>query len=115
MEFPLLRKYSLIPILLLIFSLQSFPLLHAQEDGLNLPAELYTLVNDGQVERYGLGASGVSAVTPEATIVIDFGVAPDGIWLAYRTENNLMLHNMLTGEANEIEGATAGIPPFRGR
>lgn len=111
----MLRKYILIPILLFIFSFQSLSLLHAQEDGLNLPAELYTLVNDGRVERYGLGASGVSAVTPDATVVIDFGVAPDGIWLAYRTENSLMLHNMLTGDASEIEGATAGVPPYRGR
>ncbi|HEX2621164.1 MAG TPA: hypothetical protein VHL11_13475, partial [Phototrophicaceae bacterium] len=113
----MLRKFYLIILVLLFFIIRlpsDFPL-KAQEDGLNLPTELYTLVNDGHVERYGLGAAGVSAVTPDNEVVIDFGVAPDGIWLAYRTENNLNFRNMLTGESREVEGASAGVPPFRGR
>lgn len=87
----------------------------AQEDALNLPTELYVLTDAGQVERYGQGALGVAAVTPEGEIVTDFGVAPDGIWLAYRTGEALSLLNMATGEARAIEGPTSGAPPFRGR
>lgn len=85
------------------------------QDGLNLPTELYVLTNSGVVQRYGLGAEGVSAVTPEDEFVLDFGVAPDGNWIAYRTENALRLLNMYTGESADIEGAAAGVPPFRGR
>jgi hypothetical protein len=87
----------------------------AAQDGLNLPTELYTLLNEGRVERYGLGAAGVARVTPDDEVVIDFGVAPDGIWLAYRTESGLTLRNMLTAETRQLEATTAGIPPFRGR
>ncbi|MCU0497040.1 MAG: hypothetical protein MUF87_06775 [Anaerolineae bacterium] len=86
---------------------------HAQ-DAVNLPTELYVLLDDGRVERFGLGASGSSKVTPEDQIVIDFGVAPDGAWIAYRTDLNLQLLNMITGQSLEIEGASAGFPPYRG-
>jgi hypothetical protein len=101
--------------LLLAFFLMSVTFTHAQEDGLNLPTELYTLINEGQVQRYGLGASGLATVTPEAAVVVDFGVAPDGILLAYRTESGLSVRDMLNDEIQEIEATTAGIPPFRGR
>ncbi len=89
--------------------------LNAQEDGLNLPTELYTLINEGQVQRYGLGASGLATVTPADALTIDFGIAPDGILLAYRTETGLFVSSMLTGSTQQIEAAAAGIPPFRGR
>ena len=56
------------------------------QDGLNLPSALYVLTAEGRVDRYGLGAEGVRMITPEDEFVIDFGVAPDGNWLAYRTE-----------------------------
>lgn len=85
------------------------------QEGLNLPTELYVLTNAGIVQRYGLGTSGVSTVTPEGIFVLDFGVAPDGNWLAYRTESSLELLNMYTGESSTIEGTAAGVPPFRGR
>jgi WD40 repeat protein len=96
-------------IILLLFTL--FPV-HAQEDALNLPTELYVLLNEGRVERYGLGAAGVSTVTPEGEVVIDFGVAPDGVWMAYRTEDTLKLLNTLDGATSNIQSGT--IPPFRG-
>jgi hypothetical protein len=101
----------------LIFILLLFAVLGSitAQDGLNLPTELYTLLNEGRVERYGLGAAGVSAVTPEDQVVIDFGVAPDGVWMAYRTESGMTLRNMRTEESRELEGAAAGLPPFRGR
>lgn len=89
--------------------------LASAQDGLNLPTELYVLTNGGVVQRYGLGAAGVSTVTPEDTFVIDFSVAPDGNWLAYRTDQSLELLNVYTGESSTVEGAAAGLPPFRGR
>ena len=87
----------------------------AQEDGLNLPTELYVLTNSGQVQQYGIGIAGLKTVTAEDEFVLDFGVAPDGNWLAYRTEDSLKLLDMYTGTSETIEGATAGIPPVRGR
>jgi hypothetical protein len=87
----------------------------AQEDGLNLPTELYVLTNSGQVQQYGIGTAGLRTVTPEDEFVLDFGVAPDGNWLAYRTEDALKLLDMGSETNEEIEGATAGIPPVRGR
>lgn len=87
----------------------------AQGDGLNLPTELYILRNAGTVERYGLGAVGVVAVTPEDDFVVDFAVAPDGAWLAYRTDSALFLADMADPEREpiQIEGATANFPPLR--
>jgi hypothetical protein len=87
----------------------------AAQDGLNLPTELYVLLNSGVVERYGLGAEGVQTVTPEGEFVLDVGAAPDGNWLAYRTEEGLSLVNLFTGETVQLEGATASYPPVRGR
>jgi hypothetical protein len=104
----------LFSVLLLVFLIPQ-TLVGAQEDGLNLPTELYTLINEGQVQRYGLGASGLSTVTPEDAVVVDFGIAPDGVLLAYRTETGLAIRNMLNDEIQAVEGTTAGIPPFRGR
>jgi WD40 repeat protein len=109
----LLSRLTLLSLLMLF--LLSFTLTHAQEDGLNLPTELYTLINEGQVQRYGLGASGLATVSPDDAVVVDFGIAPDGVLLAYRTEAGLSVRNMLTDETQEIETTTAGIPPFRGR
>src|SRR5512145_727685 len=85
------------------------------QDGLNLPTELYVLTNSGTVQRYGMGAAGVSTVSPEGVFVLDFAVAPDNRWLAYRTESALDLFNMASGETAAIEGTAAGVPPFRGR
>ena len=49
------------PILFLIFALLSLwsTQLGAQ-DALNLPAELYVLLNTGIVQRYGPGAEGIA-------------------------------------------------------
>jgi hypothetical protein len=86
------------------------------QDGLNLPSALFVLSSDGQVSRYGLGIEGVRTVTPDGEFVVDFGVAPDGVWLAYRTEQALLLRNIFSEEASySIDGALAGVPPVRGR
>lgn len=85
-------------------------------DALNLPTELYVLLSDGRVERYGLGVAGVEAVTPEGVFVLDFGVAPDGNWIAYRTPEGLYLDHMYDNEeALLLEGPGADFPPVRGR
>jgi hypothetical protein len=104
------RKLSFIIIALLFVSMA-----HAQEDGLNLPTELYVLTNSGQVQQYGIGMAGLRTITAEDEFVLDFGVAPDGNWLAYRTEDALKLRNMYAEEVVEVEGSSAGIPPVRGR
>jgi sugar lactone lactonase YvrE len=85
------------------------------EDGLNLPTELYILLNAGQVERYGLGAAGVTTITPEDAFVVDFAVAPDGGWMAYRTETGLTLIDMADPAPLQLEGETASFPPVRGQ
>lgn len=87
------------------------------QDGLNLPTELYILLNEGVVERYGLGVDGVETITPDDTFVLDFSVSPGGNWLAYRTEAGLFMQHMYdaTREVRQLDSAEAGIPPTRGR
>ena len=87
----------------------------AQEDGLNLPTELYTLKRDGRIERFGLGAIGVADVTPPGALTVDFGISPDGVWLVYRTDSALGLYNMRTGEQRALDTTGASFPPYRGR
>lgn len=87
----------------------------AAQDGLNLPTALYVLTAEGRVERYGLGIEGVRTVTPEDEFVIDFGVAPDDTWLAYRTESALMLRGIYSEESVQVDGALVGVPPVRGQ
>ncbi len=84
------------------------------QDGLDLPTPLYLLTNNGQVQRIGLGTEGVSVVTPEDAFVVDFGVAPDGNWVAYRTEKGLYIRNIYSQEAATIEEGSADLPPSRG-
>ncbi|MCU0481310.1 MAG: hypothetical protein MUE54_08870, partial [Anaerolineae bacterium] len=88
----------------------------AQSDGFDLPTDLYILLNEGIVQRYGLGAEGSTTVTPEGDFVIDFAVAPDGNWIAYRTEMGITLADM--NNPNQIKVlletvATADFPPIR--
>lgn len=106
---PMIRRICILMLALMLVSTV------AAQDGLDLPTELYVLTNSGQVQQYGLGTTGIHTVTPEDTFVIDFGVAPDGNWLTYRTETGLTLYNIYTQVSQEIEGASAGLPPFRGR
>lgn len=101
---------------LLLFGILMLMLLPSQaQDGLNLPTELYILLNAGGVERYGLGTAGVRQVTPEDAFVLDFGVAPDGNWLAYRTTDGLYISDMFGDEARQIEDTRASIPYIRGQ
>ena len=88
---------------------------NAQGDGQDLPTGLYILLNEGRVERVGLGAAGVQPVTPADVFVVDFAVAPDGRWIAYRGADGLYLYDMDDADAEPIllEGQTANFPPLR--
>lgn len=100
---------------LILVALTGLLPVHAQTDAVELPAELYVLLNTGQIERYGLGVAGVTQVTDGSAEIIDFGVAPDGALLALRTASGLTLLNMVSGEQRQLETLTAGFPPFRGQ
>lgn len=99
---------------LLVFTVLTIPV--AAQDALNLPTELYVLLNDGKVQRFGLNAAGVQTVTPAGEFVVDFGIAPDGNWIAYRTPSGLYIADMFDLEhATRIEGERASVPPIRGK
>lgn len=103
-------------ILLLYLLMMTFGTVAAQDDGLNLPTELYVLLNAGSVQRYGLGAAGVNTVTPEGLFVVDFGIAPDGHWIAFRTPDGLMIEDIANpfDEPTMLEDTRADLPPLRG-
>jgi hypothetical protein len=102
------RRLSIILLLSLLFVLP----ITAQE-AFNLPTELYVLLNEGRVDRYGLGTDGVQRVTSDEQFVIDFGVSPDGGWLAYRTPEALVVSEVLSGEGEVIQ-TMPPLPPSRG-
>lgn len=87
------------------------------QDALNLPSELYVLSNEGIVQRFGLGSEGVSTVTPDEEFVLDFRIAPDANWIAYRTQTGMFLSNIFddTMPVRQIEDQRASVPPIRGR
>lgn len=85
------------------------------QDALNLPADLYVLLNTGVVQRYGLGAAGITTVTPEDAFVVDFGVAPDGDQIAYRTETSINVISISGALEPRIIERQADVPPYRGR
>lgn len=94
----------------------------AAQDGFNLPTELYVLNNNGTVQRFGLGASGVETIAgDDANFVLDFAVAPDGVTLAYRTLEGLFLTDIYARQRRTpqtiltLEGPSAGYPEIRGR
>lgn len=99
-------------LVLLIFCLMSPTILG--QDALNLPTELYILLNDGQVERYGLGADGVQTITLEEQFVVDFGIASDDNWMAYRTPEGLYISNVYDPTNAQLMDNSADVPPIRG-
>ncbi len=98
-------------LMVLVLSLSA----QAQGDALNLPADLYVLLNSGQIQRYGVGANGVVNLTPAGLYIIDFGVDSLGQRIAFRTESGLYIINVASGgDPQQIEGATADVPAYRG-
>jgi len=100
-------------LLCLLIALLTVPTVTAQ-DALNLPTELYILLNEGQVERYGLGAEGVQTITSQETFVVDFGIASDDNWMAYRTPDGLFISNVYDSEQVEVMDESADVPLVRG-
>lgn len=87
----------------------------AAQEGLNLPADLYILLNDGQIQRYGIGAAGVTNLTPPGLFIVDFGVDPLGGRIAFRTESGLYLIDIASGgQPIQLDSVTADVPPYRG-
>jgi WD40 repeat protein len=83
------------------------------QDALNLPTELFVLGNDGVLERFGLGATGIDPVAGDGQFIVDFGVAPDGDWLAYRTPDAFVVAEITTGEGIAL-ATNPPLPPTRG-
>jgi hypothetical protein len=105
------RQLWIVALLLLLMAAPAA----AQDDGLNLPAELYILNNRGVVQQYGLGAEGTKTVTPEDQFVLDFGIAPDGNFIAYRTETTLEIRSLADNSSvKSVVLDAEDIPPFRG-
>lgn len=104
-----------------LLALMPFQLVAAQ--GPSLSADLFVLLEGGQVMRLEAGARFATAVTSPDQKVIDFGVAPDGAWVAYRTAAPdaggtgpfLAITSIdgLSGQVLEFE--EAGQPPIVGR
>jgi len=86
------------------------------QEPLRLPAALYVLSNEGIVQRYRPGDAGLKAITPLNTFVLDFRLAHDDNWLAYRTLEGLWLTNLYRDDSPRLlEAESAGLPPIRGR
>lgn len=84
------------------------------QDALNLPTDLYVLLNDGVVQRYGVGGQGITTVTPAEAFVIDFAVSPDGERIAYRSEAGLVIGDITAQGAGAVVDEMGGYPPLRG-
>ncbi len=95
----------------------------AQEQELPLPADLFVLTESNQVMHISRGSSFAAAITPPEQGVVDFGVAPDGQWIAYRTATGedgatrpflaVTAVDGLSGQVVEFEEADQ--PPITGR
>ena len=109
----MLRRFEYLIVIMFIGLLIAAP--SAAQDGLNLPADLYVLVNDGQIRRYGVGAGGVTDLTPASLFIIDFGIDSLGNRIAFRTESGLFVIDIASGgQPQQIEGVAADVPPYRG-
>jgi WD40 repeat protein len=95
----------------------------AQGQALPLPADLFILNETGQVMRIAVGSSFAAPVTPPDQTAADFGVAPDGQWIAYRTMGSadgsvaaFLAVTSLDGQSGQLlEFQSAGQPPITGR
>ncbi len=93
----------------------------AAQSQTTLPADLFVLNEQGQVLRIAASGGFAATVTPPDQQVIDFGIAPDGQWIAYRSAPEtpagvflaVVSVDGLSGQLMEFE--TAGQPPITGR
>ena len=84
MDKRMVRRLFFLFAALIVFALPA-----SAQEGLDLPADLYVLLNNGQIQRYGMGAAGVESLTPADLYIIDFGVDGLGERVAFRTESGL--------------------------
>ena len=68
-------------------------------------------------EQFEILKAGVLEITPEDEFVLDFRVAPDANWLAYRTQAGLFMVNIFDDSIapRQIEDERASIPLVRGQ
>src|SRR5215207_2897737 len=107
-------KRRILAAFILLASLGAKIPLSAQGDALNLPTDLYVLLNEGIVERYGTGVLGRSTITPEGAFVIDFGISQDGTQIAYRTQAGLYIAPVDATASAQLVDPAADVPPVRG-
>lgn len=85
---------------------------HAQEPVFPLPAPLYILTSEHVVLRVDPVTGGQTVVSPDAQPVIDFDIAPDGEWYAYRTSsNNGVIVTELSGQSGYVVEFGDSAPP----
>ncbi len=114
------RFLGLVVLFIVGLALAALPVL-AQGQTLPLTADLFLLTEEGTVMRIEAGGTFATAVTPPEQRVIDFGPAPDGRWVAYRTAPSeasdafiaITAIDGLSGMILEFEAADQ--PPITGR
>lgn len=116
--FPAWLKNTGWVLVFLMFSVggvQVTPTRAQEDDALNLPTDLYILSNTGVITRFGVGQAGVRTISPEDTFIIDFAVAPQADWMAYRTEDNITLTPLHPIEQQDftLDEGEANAPPIR--
>ncbi len=96
-------KRPLIFVLMLLILLVSGQAL-AQDSVFPLPAPLYILTSEHQILRVDPQTGEQTIVSPEGQRVLDFDIAPDGEWYAYRTEDGaVIISDMKTGSGYVVE------------
>ena len=111
---------GLVLAVLLAAILPSIPAAQAQT--LALPADLFVLTENAQVMYIAAGSGFAANVSPPEQTVTDFGIAPDGQWIAYRTlaaEDGSSAAVVAIGSISNSSGQVIefdpGPPPITGR
>lgn len=93
-------KRSLLLVTVVLMAALLAPSLPAGAQGPDapLPADLYILTSTRQVLRIDAERGGQMPVSPDDQPVIDFAIAPDGMWMIYRTQNqDMAIVKQITG------------------
>jgi hypothetical protein len=108
----MLRQLLILSLVVLL----ALPLAAQENTSLNLPTDLYVLLNDGLVQRFSPGSASVTTISPEGVFVLDFGVSLDGSQIAYRTDSGtlMLMDTADPASARQVDDA-ADVPTVRGR
>ncbi len=113
---------GLVALLVLTLSAGVLPPAAAQGQTPTLPADLFVLTDQAQVMHIAAGSGFAAAVTPANQPVIDFGVAPDGQWIAYRSAApadgsaaSVLAITSVSGGSGEVLEFDPAQPPITGR